>query len=97
MYKRILTYLLLFAFVVIFSPKSLWHSHVEIETKSKKGIDKNHSHVEEDCYVCDFTLQPALTPVNFPFNFPYLKPFISSDIAISLCEARELSVLSLRG
>lgn len=97
MLKKLLTYFLLFAFAVIFIPRSVWHSHVDEQKTCKHDDDHDHSDADEDCYVCDFTLQPALTPVSFQFNFPYSNNYIAPATAISLAAPAELTVQYLRG
>lgn len=68
MLLKCLSYLLIVSFSVIFVPRSIWHTHDEVK---KSQVDhSNQQDLEEDCYICDFTLQPALVPLNFIFQFP---------------------------
>lgn len=68
MLLKCLSYLLIASFSVLFVPRSIWHTHEEIK---ENQLDCSHSEdLEEDCYICDFTLQPALMPLNFVFQFP---------------------------
>lgn len=98
MTKQFLTYCLFFAFVVIYTPRSVWHSHIEKKSnKCSHDDEHDHSDADEDCYVCDFTLQPALTPVSFKFNFPYSNNYIAPPTAISLIDLGELTIQYLRG
>jgi hypothetical protein len=57
--KRFISYLLLVAFAVIFSPRSIWHHHEEEKKSCHHDGHAEHSDADEDCYICDFTLQPA--------------------------------------
>lgn len=102
MQQKIVTYLLLIAFGIIFSPRSIWHSH-ESETvcshdgTKHKHTDDSNSQDDGDCYVCDFTLQPALTPITFNFNFPYSDNFVRPDNCITDLCIQETKTLTLRG
>ncbi|MBC9813523.1 hypothetical protein H9Y05_13690 [Crocinitomicaceae bacterium CZZ-1] len=97
MIKQLLTYTLLFAFAVIFSPRSSWHSHDEVKKSCAHDNDHDHSDTDEDCYVCDFTLQPALTPVAFQFQFPVPDNYIAAAITLALVDVSDISVHTLRG
>lgn len=97
MIKQVLTYILLFAFAVIFSPRSIWHSHEDVKKSCTHDDDHDHSDADEDCYICDFTLQPALTPVAFHFQFPVSNKYIAAAIAIALAETSDVSIDTLRG
>lgn len=99
MIKQILTYVLLFAFAVIFSPRSIWHSHDHKDVKKSCTHDNDHDHsdADEDCYICDFTLQPALTPVAFHFQFPVSDNYVAAATAIALVDVSDASVQTLRG
>ncbi len=95
--QRLLTYLLLFAFAVILTPRAIWHHHAGTEKACKHDDQHDHPDTDEGCYVCDFTLQPALTPVSFQFNFPFSNNYIAPAVAVALIELQEVSNLSLRG
>lgn len=103
MQKQILTYLLLIAFGIIFSPRSIWHSHESDTTCSHDGTKHKHpddsSDQDEsgDCYVCDFTLQPALTPIAFNFNFPHSNNFVRPDQFTAVLSIQATTILTLRG
>lgn len=97
MSQRFLTYLLLFAFSVILVPRTIWHSHTKTKKVHSHDEDHDHSDADEDCYVCDFTLQPALEPLTFQFHFPSPDHYIAPGMALTLPEVREVSLLSLRG
>jgi hypothetical protein len=95
--KRFISYLLLVAFAVIFSPRSIWHHHEEEKKSCHHDGHAEHSDADEDCYICDFTLQPALAPVSYLFHFPSQNPHVASATAVPLVDAKSISTLNLRG
>lgn len=97
MHKQLLTYLLLFAFAVILAPRSVWHSHEDVKKTCTHDDGHEHSDAGENCYVCDFTLQPALAPVSFQFNFPCSNNYVVPATAVPLADAQEISEQCLRG
>lgn len=72
-----LIYSLLLSFTVLFTPKSIWHSHDVVKKTNTKDSHSAHFKFEEDCFICDFTLQPAINPIHFKFHFPKNNNFIA--------------------
>ena len=78
MLKQILTYCILLNFLLILSPRTIWHSHDDTSQSSEHHHDHKNkpSHQHDDCYLCTFSIQPALTPTFLKIVLPQLDNFI---------------------
>lgn len=74
MIKQVLTYCILLNFILILSPRTIWHNHNAIAQTSENQNDhkKTPPQQHDDCYLCTFSLQPALAPT--PFKIVILQP-----------------------
>lgn len=64
MQLRLISYLLIASFTVLFTPRSWWHDcHVD----HSGGVDKNETVIKkDDCFACDYCIPfaaPALSPL----------------------------------
>lgn len=75
--RYLLVYSLLLSFTVLFTPKSVWHNHDAEKKTCSDDTNSSHVVIEQDCFICDFTLQPAINPVQFQFHFPKIDNFIT--------------------
>lgn len=98
MIKKVLTYCILLNFIVLFSPRTIWHSHSDIvQTGDNQKDHKNlPSHQHDDCYLCTFSLQPALTPTALKVVFPHPDNYISPLIKIHSHTVEDKVFFSLR-
>ena len=80
MIRQVLTYCILFSFILLYSPRTMWHSHDDIPQSSENQEDshKTPPHQHDDCYLCTFTLQPGLAPTTIQVVFPHPTNFIST-------------------
>lgn len=63
--KRILAYALLLSFIVVLSPREIWHSHDHTAEKSQAELRRQNSDntfQAPDCFVCDFSLSLFTVP-----------------------------------
>lgn len=65
MKKKFLAYLLLIAFGVLLTPRTIWH---ECEDHHDHN-DAVSTHFEKKCYACDYDMNAAEEPVYFSPNF----------------------------
>ncbi len=82
MIKQVLTYCILLNFFLILSPRTIWHSHDATSQTSEHHKDHKNlpAHQHDDCYLCTFSLQPALTPTFLKVIAPQLDYFIPVPI-----------------
>ena len=63
MSSKFWAYILLIAFGVLLTPRTVWHDcHHDDEHME---VSDNHTHLEKKCYACDYDMDAALEPVSF--------------------------------
>jgi hypothetical protein len=70
--RKVIAYLLLLSFLVVWTPRSLWHECENSHPVSKHNNPKEVHFKKGHCFVCDFDLYSADLPVTA--NFYFLAP-----------------------
>ena len=81
MQLRLISYLLIASFTVLFTPRSWWH---DCHADHSGGIDKNETVIKkDDCFACDYHIpfaSPALSPLKIRrFDFSKI------NLSIAVC------------
>jgi hypothetical protein len=72
MQLRLISYLLIASFTVLFTPRSWWH---DCHAEHSGGIEKNETVIKkDDCFACDY---------HIPFASQALSPFKIREYAFS--------------
>ena len=63
MSSKFWAYILLIAFGVLLTPRSIWHECDHDDEHSEWSF--GHDHLEKKCYACDYDMDAALQPVSY--------------------------------
>jgi hypothetical protein len=102
---RLLSYALLISFVVLLTPRDLWHDckheahhHEELTSlHDDQGHDSETELAEDDCFACDFDLGVISSPVQASFNFDKVVYPNKVVIGVLRIDLNTPFVFSLRG
>jgi len=97
--KRITTYLLLINFLVLFTPRDIWHKCDDQKHKKETSKDLKIQNSEKDiyCLACDYDLSFSNQPSTFSFNF-YSKYFeTSNELLFDLYQSNSFENFLRRG
>ncbi len=73
--KKLILYLVIFAFSFLLIPASFWHECNELHPTHKNDIP-GETHIEKgDCFVCDFQIFPVENQNFFHFKFSKINHF----------------------
>jgi hypothetical protein len=77
------TYILILGFLVVLSPRNIWHDCDHEHEHSISDLTESHFS-EQDCFVCDFELSTAHQPLFFSITFPiaHFHELVVSDQAL---------------
>lgn len=82
---------------MLLTPKDWWHVHDEHQVCTEQHTDSSMHAIDDDCFVCDFVIQPAIVPLSFQFNFPAQAPIVAVQIALGFVYCSKFPTHSLRG
>lgn len=97
--KKIITYLLLMNFLVLYTPRGIWHKCDDQKHKKETSKDFKIKTSEEDnfCLACDYDLSFSNQPSTFSFNF-YSKHFETrNELLFNLHKGNSFANFLLRG
>lgn len=94
MFRKLISHILITAFVFLSIPKQLWHDCDHDES--------DHSHVaeikfEKKCFTCDFQLAPATNPTEFTSFLFTQDYYITQESTVDLVDLVVVSRDYLRG
>lgn len=82
---------------MLFTPKDWWHHHEEHVACTENHAEVSIHVLADDCFVCDFVLQPAIGPLSLNVKFPSQVPSLIYQQAIGYTYCSEFPPLTLRG
>jgi hypothetical protein len=103
MMKKLTAYALLISFVVLLTPRGIWHHHHEGDHHS---IADNHDHhdedtksnsFEEDCFQCDYDMDVAEHARSFKYRFANKNGYKHPETANYFVSQQKLDFDKLRG
>ncbi len=99
--KKFIAYSLLVSFVVLLTPRGMWHHHHDDHEHANLELHDHHDsdseNVHEDCFQCDYDLDVAEQALSYKYRFGQKNNYKHPEIVNYFVSQQKLDFDNLRG